>query len=202
MFVGRYLLIVVLLSLSWARPAPAGDVFESTWKASDIEPVNFTGKKIAALVIAKSRAARAAAEDLLADQITARGGEGIAGHSLVSESDLDNRDTVKAKLQEAGVAGAVVMRAALAGGRHPDEKMWESPEYRRFMGFSSESAEFGEKKAKFYVEVMVYSLEQDKLIWAGKSATKASTVDELINNMANAVAERLNQEGLIRKNQE
>lgn len=192
------LMAVALLALCFLRPVKA-DVFDTTWKASDAEPVNFAGKKVVALILAVNRAPRIAAEDLLADQITSRGGEGIAGHTLVSESDLQDRDKVKSLLQAAGVVGAVIMRPVLAGGRHTDTDTWKTPEYRRFMGFSSEPAPYGEKKAKFYVEVMVYSLEQDKLIWAGKSATKASTVDELINNMAKGVAEQLSKDGLIKK---
>ena len=193
-----FLIVFALLTLCFLRPVKA-DVFDSKWKASDAEPVNFVGKKVVALVLTQNRAPGAAAEDLLANQITARGGEGIAGHTLVSESDLEDREKVKSLLLKAGVAGAVVMRAVLAGGRHPTEDMWKTPEYRRFMGFSSEPAPYGEKKARFYVEVMVYSLDQDKLIWAGKSATKASTVDELMNTMAKSVAEELNKEGLIKK---
>lgn len=188
--------IGILLPLRFA----AAETFESTWKSSDAESVNMAGKKVAALVLAKNRAARAAAEDLLAEKITLRGGIGIAGNTLVTESDLEDKEKVKSLLEQAGVSGAVVMRTLLAGGKHAGPDVWKDPQYRHFMGFSPEPGPFGDKKEKFYVEVMVYSLEQDRLLWAGKSATKASTVDELITNMVEATAERLNQEGLIKKN--
>ena len=106
---------------------------------------------------------------------------------------------MKALLQAAGVAGAVVMRTVLAGGQQAGPDVWNDPRYRSFMGFSSETVPDGDKKVPFYVEVMIYSLEQDKLIWAGKSDTKASSVEELINSMAVATAEQLNKEGLVKK---
>ena len=100
----------------------------------------------------------------------------------------------------AGVSGAIVLRPVLAGGRHPEQNEWKDPQYRRFLGFSPEPAPQGEKKVSFFVEVLVYSLEQDKLLWAGKSAIKVTTVSELIDSISAAVIEELNKEGLIGKN--
>lgn len=177
----------------------AAKTFESTWKSPDAEPVDFSGKKIAALIVTKNMGARTAAEDMLANQITERGGVGIAGYTVVDQSDMQDKEKVKSVLVAAGFSGAVVMRPVLAGGQQKDPYTKDSAQYQKFMGFSDESGGDMKKKARFYVEVYVYSFLQDKLLWVGRSATKASTADELISDIAAGVAEQLNKDGLIRK---
>lgn len=190
-------LSLLLLSLAFVNPA-AADTFQSTWKAPDAKPLHFAGKKVAAIVLTKNQGGRAAAEDLLVKKITARGPEGIAGYSLLTQSDLDDHEKAKSLLLKAGIAGAVIVRPVLAGGLQVGPDVWKDPRYRRFMDFPDAKEEKG-KKLPFYVEVRLYSLEEDKLIWAGKSATKAVDVDELITTISDGIVEALQKDGLIGK---
>jgi hypothetical protein len=50
------------------------------------------------------------------------------------------------------------------------------------------------------VETLVYSLKQNKLVWGGQSrTTNPQDVDELVSELAAAVAEELEKQGLISK---
>jgi hypothetical protein len=190
-------LTLLLLGYAFVNPA-AADTFQSTWKAPDAGPLHFAGKKVAAIVLTKNPAARAAAEDLLAKKITGRGAEGITGYSLLTPSDLDDHEKAKSLLLKAGIAGAVLVRPVLAGGVQVGPDAWKDPRYRRFMDYPDSKEEKG-KKVPFYVEVRLYSLEADKLMWAGKSATKAVDVDELITTISDGIVQELEKDGLIGK---
>jgi len=153
------------------------------------------------LVIAKNRSARAAAEDVLVKKITALGPIAVAGNSLLSESEMEDREKAKAKLLAEGCVGALIMRPVVAGDVKVDENPWESPEYRKFVGLTpAESGKKG-KKVPFYVEVLLYSLTDDQLMWAGRSATKAVNIDDLMTQMIDGVVENLQKDGLIGKKQ-
>lgn len=191
-------LALIFLSLAIVNLAAAGETFQSTWKSPDAAPLHFAGKKVAAIVLTKNPASRAAAEDLLAKKITARGPEGVTGNSLLSPSDLDDHEKAKSLLLKAGIAGAVIVRPVLAGGLQVGPDVWKDPRYRKFMDFPDAKDEKG-KRYPFYVEVRLYSLEEDKLIWAGKSATKAENVDELITTISDGIVEALQKDGLISK---
>lgn len=170
--------------------------FRSKWKSPDAEAVSFAGKKIVVLVPAANRSVRRAAEDALANSIDAHGAKGIAGYLLLTESELKDKEVAKKRLQEEQVAGAVVIKA-ITKGRVPvppeqQESFWRS--------YSEESyTPSGEHEdIKMYVETIVYSLEQDKVLWTGNCETKTSKIDQFIQELIPSVAVEMDKEGLIK----
>ena len=86
--------------------------FDSTWKAPEAGPLNFQGRKVAALVMSDNTATRFSAEELLAKELKARGVEGIPAYDLIPQSETRDKDRAKALFNQAGIAGVVVLRAA------------------------------------------------------------------------------------------
>ena len=85
--------------------------FVSTGKAPDAKALQLSGAKVAAVVMISNEAARRAAEDALAREITGawRPGRGDV-HEFKPEARPNNEQAVRAAVEGAGVAGAVVMR--------------------------------------------------------------------------------------------
>ena len=66
-----------------AAVAAADNTFLSTWKAPDAGPMNFAGRKVAALVIVSDDNLRMSAEEALAREISARGPVGVPANRFI-----------------------------------------------------------------------------------------------------------------------
>ena len=69
----------------------------------------FAGTKVVGFVLTKNEAARRAAEDALARELTTRGAQGVPGYTVVPVNVTDEAEA-KALVEKSGAAGVVVMR--------------------------------------------------------------------------------------------
>jgi hypothetical protein len=190
--------------------ACAATSFNSVWKAPGAEPLNFKGKKVAALVVSKEEGVRYGAEDALAREITAQGAVGIAAYTLIPRELTQDRDKAKEFLEKAGVAGVVAMRVV---GKEKElsasgpSMYWGAPYYGSFWGGGYYGWGWGAVYDPGYlrtdtivsVETLVYSLGQDKLVWAGRSqTTNPSKVGDFIKELVVAAAKEMRKQGLIK----
>jgi hypothetical protein len=187
----------------------AATTFQSTWKAPGAEPLNFKGKKVAALIVSKEEGVRYGAEDALAREITARGAVGVPAYSVVPKELLQDKEKAKEFLEKAGVVGVVAMRVV---GK--DQQISSSPAtyygapyYATFWGSGYWGWGWGGVYDPGYlrtdtlvtVETLIYSLPQNKLVWAGQSeTTNPSKVGPFIKELVGKAANELKKEGLIR----
>jgi hypothetical protein len=184
--------------------------FVSTWKAPDAKALQLSGAKVAAVVMIQNEAARRAAEDALAREITAHGAQGVAMYTIQPEARPNNEQAVRAAVEGAGVAGAVVMRPV---GKEKEvvatPVAYGGPMYGGYWGgyygygWGSPYAYGGTEirtDTIVSIETLVYSLRQNKLVWAGQSRTTNPTgVDQLVKETSTAVALELQKQGLIPK---
>jgi hypothetical protein len=195
---------VVVAALSVAACATTS--FDSTWKAPDAQPVgSFAGKKIIGFVMSKNEASRRAAEDALARELTARGAQGVPGYTVVPV-DVTDEATAKGLVEKSGAAGVVVMRPV---GKEKEvystPTMYTGPYYGGFWGgyygYGWGGAWGGSEvrtNTIVSVETLVYSLEQNKLIWAGQSkTTNPSKVDSFVREIVNETANEMKKAGLL-----
>jgi hypothetical protein len=189
----------------------ASSGFVSSWQAPDAEPLQVSGSKVAAVVMMSEESSRRAAEDALARELTARGAIGVALYTVLPDAHPDNEAAVRTAMEQAGVAGAVVMRPVSTRTEvvaTPDT--FVRPAYGRFWGgyygFGWGDPWIGVRVARgdirtetiVSVETLVYSLRQNKLVWGGQSeTTNSSSVDRLVRSTAAKVAKELERRGLI-----
>jgi hypothetical protein len=150
---------------------------------------------------------RKAAEDRLAREITQRGAKGVALYTILPDAKAEDEDKVRATLAEAKFAAAVVMRPV---GAKQQVHVTAQPGYDRFYGgyygygwgssWSRDTRYEVHTDTIVSVESRVYSLEQNQLVWAGQSkTTNPENVDEFVVELAAAVADELNNQGLIER---
>lgn len=170
----------------------------SSWKAPDAEPFLLRGEKVAAVVMASEAAIRLAGEDALARELSARGAVGVPMYTLLADGDLDEAKARQAA-EQAGIVAVVVLRPV-----HIDKEISSRPgNYGGplFWGGAHGHGWGGSEirtDTTIYVETLVYSLNQNKLVWAGQSKTKNPvSVDRLIENTAGQVADELVRQGLM-----
>ena len=199
-----------LAAVAVAAVASASTKFHSTWKAPGAEPQSFKGKKVAALIVSKEEGVRYGAEDALARELTARGAVGIAAYTLIPKELVQDKEKAKEFLEKANVVGVVAMRVVgkdqqitqSSGGMY-----WGGPAYATFWGAGYYGYGWGGVYSPGYiqtdtiviVETLVYSLPQNKLVWAGQSeTTNPSKVGPFIHELVQKAGAEMKKQGLIR----
>ncbi len=197
----RTLTVAAFVCLS----ACSSTTFTSTWKAPDGQRVDPLGKNIAALVISGDKKRRRDAEVYLAHEITVRGARGVAAYTLIG-LDLPTVDYARARFNEAGVNGVVVMRlvghdqttivdpGGFSGSAYTSFGSYYSS-YGMSVSYSTGSVQ---TDSVVTIETLIYSLKQDKLLWAGTSRTSnPEGLQSLITEVADAVASQVAKEGVV-----
>jgi hypothetical protein len=165
---------------------------------------------VVAIVLIKDPSTRRLAEDRLAQQIAAYGAQGRPLYSMLPDVDTSNEKETRAALEAAGVKGAIVMRPIAVDRDVKITEPYEDQSYASFWGgyygygmslsFSTGSSEpTVREKMTVYVETLVYSLKQNKLVWGGRSkSTDPDTLAELIQTLSKATVLELKKEGLAK----
>lgn len=184
----------------------ASTSFRTTWKAPDVGPIDYAGKKVAAIFVSAEESTRRRAEEALARELTSRGAEGLAAYTLVPTEQLKDQSTARATLRTAGCAGALVMRVTAREQQissYPG--VYSGMRYSTFSGYSGwgwgagYDSSYLRTDTVLTIETLVYGLEQDKLLWAGTSEIfEPSDIEKRVVELAAAAAEEMKKEGLIR----
>jgi hypothetical protein len=181
--------------------------FTSTWKAPGAQGIEPAGKTIAALVISSDAATRKSGEVYLANDLTIRGARGVPAYTLLG-TDLGDGEAARKRLRQAGVDGVVVMRPMGKDQRVTYNSGGTSSAFGSYYGgFGSYygygwrttvSAPSVRTDTVVAVETLIYSLKDDKLLWAGTShTTNPDNLSQLVTEVADAVAKQAASQGLI-----
>jgi len=197
----RGLIFGAVLCLS----ACGSTTFVSTWKAPDAQRVDPLGKSVAALVISSDKTRQRDGEVYLSNDLMNRGVRGVPAHQLIGYGHPDV-DYALAKFREAGVEGVVVMRVVghdqtviVDPGGFSGEAYTSFGSYYSSAGVAlSYSTGSVQTETVVSVETLVYSLSQNKLLWAGTSQTRnPHGMQSLIIEVSDAVSSQMSKQGVI-----
>jgi hypothetical protein len=181
--------------------------FVSTWSAPDAERLRLEGSKVAAVFMTRNTVARRTGEEAMAREITARGAQGVPSYTVLSDDAIRNEEQARATFEKLGFQGTVAMRVVGKETQYTyTPSYWSSyPYYGRFWG-----GYWGWGWGTVYqpgyltadkvvsVETLVYSLRQDKLVWAGVSQTVDPTeLNSFVSELAKAVTGKMKDAGLL-----
>jgi hypothetical protein len=186
--------------------ASAGTSFRSTWRAPDAKPGTFRGKMVVAIYITQDEPLRQGVEITLANELKKRGVEGVAAYKLIPTDEMRDEAKAKARLSASGAAGVVTLR--LVGDDQEISSSpatyYSAPQYNSLWGgywgygWGVYHPGYVSIDRIFHVETLVYSLEQNKLVWAGQSkSTNPDSVDSFIKDLVGKVASEMKKAGLI-----
>lgn len=202
--VARTMSLVTALA---ATAACATTSFQSTWKAPDAQPVVLSGQKVVAFVLTKNAAARRSAEDALAREISAGGAQGIASYTLIPDAAASDEAKARAQVEASGATGVVVMRPLDTSKEVVATSTYMGPSYGPYWGgyyrYGWGGAWGGGVDVRtntiVTVETLVYSIPQNKLIWAGQSnTTNPSKVDSFVRELATTARREMTKAGLLK----
>lgn len=199
----RFSTCALLLFLS---ACTTSTTFTSTWKAPNATVLDPSGRRVAAAFISGDESGRRVAEDTIVRKLGERGATGVASYELIPADALRDMDRVKKVLAEAGVDGVVVMRVIGEKERvtYRSARPDFAPYYWRFSRYWPYGWGVAYAPTEVHtdtilsMETLVYSLENDELLWAGTSRTvNPHEVHELVEEVADAAAKEMAKQGLL-----
>lgn len=204
----RFTTLALVLALAVGLTACASTSLKTTWSAPDAKPLDFAGKKVLATVIVGNDGVRRPAEDFLAKELTTRGAQGVPAYSVLTSEQNKDQEAVQAKLTADGFAGAVVLRVVNVSKEVSSDMTagaWATPYYGSFYGYYG--AGWGGVYAApsirtdtiVSIETTVFSLAQNKMVWAGMSETfNPSDLEKTVHEITQLAAHSMEKAGLIR----
>ncbi len=192
----------LLAAVAATIAACASTSLRSTWKNPDAAPLNLKGKKVVALVLADLEAVRYATEEEAAREITAHGAVGVPAYRLLPQAQIRDKERARAIFEREGIEAVVVVRQvaiekALSGS------FSGSPGYSSFWGPGFWGGGFGgdgylRTDTILIVETLVYSLEQNQLVWASQSQTMNPTqVGSFVRELSKTLGTEMEKQGLL-----
>ena len=201
--------IVVATLLSVALATAASTKFVSTWKNPAAGAIDVTREKVAAFVVTADEAMRLGPEETLAAEMRRRGIDCIAGYTVLPGELAKDVERAKEFLKKAGITGAIMMRVV---GREQETSYvagtawYAAPYYSSFWGYWNYgwpvvySPGYLRSDTIVSVETLVYSIDKDELLWAGRSeTTNPKNVRKFVKKLVDAAGKEMRKAGLVRK---
>ena len=202
----RVLIATFVAALSVSAVASAGPKFTSTWKAPEAAGISFAGKKVAALIISKDENLRISGEEALVRELAAIGVPGgVASYRIVPREEL--KDPAKARVwyERSGAEGVVAMRLVSADVRRTwTPSTWTTPYYSTLWGYygygwgSVYDPGYLREDMVAVIETLVFSVPQNKLLWAGVTeSTNPKGAGKIIKDVVAATIKEMKKQGLV-----
>jgi hypothetical protein len=194
----RLALTVLVTTLVMAACASSGRLVQS-WKDPAVKKLDF--ERVVAIALVEDGPTRRLAESEMARII---GPDAVPGSQVIPEEELRDVDKVKARLKSEGFDGAITMRLVDVETEIRDEQdplptsyftIWG---YYGFVTLAERGPAYTTLDSKLQIEVNIYSLENEKLLWSGTTETlQPRLLETLVKDIADVVSKRLKREGLI-----
>ena len=191
---GSFTITCAALGLILTVVGCASTDMSSTWTDPSAKGASLS--KVAVIAFAKDPGLRRMAEDSAAQHLV--GAQAVPSYQVLGDTDLKDRDAVKAKLNEQGFQGVLLMRMAGVTER-VDPVM-----YGGFDGYYGWAAGAAYDPAYLQTETVVhvisnlYELPSDKLIWSGVSRTfNPASAQDFMTSVSKAVAKSIQKDRLV-----
>ncbi len=186
----------------------ASTTFVSIWKNPMAGPIDVTSVKVATFVVSSDDTLRLGPEETLAAELRSRGMDAVAGYTVLPGELAKDTEKAKEFLKNTGITGAILMR--VVGYEKETRRQavttstYTTTYYSTFWGYWNQSwttvYEIGSQKSprRVAIETLIYSVEQDQLIWAGESeSTDPKDVRAFAKQLVDAIGEEMRKAGLI-----
>jgi len=190
--------------------ASAGSTkFTTTWKNPEVGTFDATGARIAVFVVSPDESMRLGPEETLATELRRRGRDALAGYTVLPAELTKDKEKAKAFLTKAGLTHAIMIRLISKDEEVnfvPGTVWYTQPYYPSFWGYWGHgwstvySPGYAYSETVVTLETLVYSIEPDKLIWAGISrTTNPKDIRKMVKELADAAAKQMRKMGVLPK---
>jgi hypothetical protein len=197
----RYLVTLTAVLISTLACASGGSTsLTNKWRAPHTDQLPF--HRALTTFVSTDLPLRHSMEDRLATRIPGS----FAAYRSIPELSLSDRGLAREQLRGKLFDGAVVMRVVDVRdvqSYRPGVTWYTSyPSFYDFWGSSwtvAQAPGYAVTDRVVFVETVIYSLAEDRLLWAGRTTTEnPASVTELVDRTVDAVADELRSQHLIR----
>lgn len=198
--------ILILVTIAGAALTAQSYTFTSTWATPRSTPLDFAGKRIAAVVISADESLRISGEEALARAITAQGPEGVAAYRVIPRQELEDPDKAQTWFQRTGIAGVATMRlVSVETEQVYSSAVWSTSYYQSFSNYWTgweTVTPIGRARTDttVAVETMLYDVADGSLLWASISeSANPKQVGTFIEGLVEAIVQQLQRQGLVQR---
>lgn len=218
--------ILILCAAALVAGCSPSTKLENSWRDPAVTINHTTFNKIMVAALLKNESTRRSVEEQLVERLK---GKGVPSYTMLMVKDMtpENEERLKQKFDEKGIDGAIVMRlvdvnkkveyvpgstsvsaayampaGAVPYGAYPYGGAYGGGFYGYYgMSYSSYSSPgYYQESKTYYVETSLFSLKENKLIWAGTtSSSNPDNLDKMINDIAGVISYQMHAEGFISK---
>lgn len=182
----------------------ASTKFTSTWAAPDARQMTLAGKKVAIVVMSADESLRMSGEEGMARELNARGIEAVAAYRMIPKEELKDPEKARGWFERAKVEGVVVMRPVSMGKEVTYvPPSWTEGYYTSLWGYygygwgAMYDPGYTRSDMVVTIETMVYSVPQNKLLWAGASESRnPKDARKLLADLVKEAAKEMKKQGL------
>ena len=191
----RSALLVVLLSAAQLNAWAAKLV--SSWVSPEAKGVKFN--KALAVAVTRAPATRQFVELLMVQEIGKRGNLAIPSYELLTELELEDVALAKTKVASSGADGAIVLRLRDSSSSERTVATLGSEQTPFWTSYQAVT-ELTYTQRAIQVEVLIYSLKDEKLLWSGVYLFKdPEGPRRVIPELTKLVVQQLKKHGLVAK---
>ncbi len=192
--------LVIVMAVSCS---PSTEIVKS-WKEPGATVTKSAENKILVLAMVKDETSRRVIEDQLVKRLNPNA---AASYTMLSSEVLKEAkdETLNQKLQEGKFTHLLLMRLADVEKETsyvPGTTSGYYGGYGRYYGYGAgmyTSPGYYTTDKNYFVETIVYSVNPNKLIWAGTTKTvNPSKMDKTINDIADVVSDKMRSEGFLK----
>jgi len=172
----------------------------ASWRDPSAPPLHF--RKAIAVFVTKDEALRRTLEDKMADELP----NTVPSYRVLRSSDIADTAGIVRRLRKEGFDGAIIMRVVTVDTRvtYSPGAYWYGPPYYSFSNYWGTAWGYPYDPGYVYanqivtIETQIYSLTNEKLIWAGRSeTTDPRTAGKLAHSVVGRVVRALKKDGLL-----
>jgi hypothetical protein len=200
----RHRIAAAMFAVMVAGLTAADVTFKSTWKSMDAGTVQFTGKKVVAVIITQDDSLRVSGEEALARELGSRGMTGVASYRIIPKEEVRDPDKAKGWFERSGVEGVVALRPISSKTeRSYSADIWTTPAYSSLWGYynygwTSLPLSFSASdNTLVVVETLIFSVPKNQLLWAAVTESKnPKQMASFMNDLANATVKEMKKQGI------
>jgi hypothetical protein len=198
-----YLLAAVTV-VSAAACGGSSTHFYSKWPGT-AQPVSLTGMRVATVFITDNVSVRRQGEEVMAREVTRIGGVGVASYTILPDNPQD-RERAQRELEKAGADVVLSMRVVSSERMttYTPDYFIGSPHYRSLWGYwgygwgGVYDPGYLRTSTVVAVETILYSLKDEKMLWAGMSETfDKDNVKSAVKSIAREAVDEMSDDGVL-----
>lgn len=188
-------------TVAWSMSACGTSTkFWSDWSEHNAQPVSVTSHRVATVFFNSNESVRRQSEDVIANEVARFGGVAIPSYTIIPDNPQD-RERAKLALQKAGIEAVIAMRVV---SKERIVEGFSGPAYGSLWGYwgygwgSAFDPGYLNTELVVGVETMLYSIKDDKLLWAGMSETYSPrNVENAVKSIARKAVEKMDESAVL-----